>query len=517
MIIKKNNIKKPVCLVILDGWGLSENKNGNAIKLARTPNMDGYNKVFSHTDLDASGESVGLPNGQMGNSEVGHLNIGAGRVVYQELTRINRDIENGDFFANTVFNSAIDNAKSDNRSLHLMGLLSDGGVHSHIIHLKALIDIAVQKKVKNIYIHAFLDGRDVPPRSAIPYLEELDDYIRNKSIGEIATVSGRYYSMDRDNRWARTRKAYDALVHRAGEKFDSAAELIEKSYKDRIDDEFVVPALVRIKDEKNGRIKTGDSVIFFNFRPDRARQLTRAFIEPDFSRFDRGENPPEVYFTCMTRYNKNYNCQVAFPPQVIVNTLGEVISANGLRQLRIAETEKYAHVTFFFNGGIEKPYPGEDRVLIPSPDVTTYNLKPEMSAIEVTDKVIERIRENIYDVIILNYANPDMVGHTGFIDSAVKAIETVDNCVGRVVSEISGAGGTALITADHGNAEEMICPVSRGTVTAHSTAPVPFIVCSGEFKILENKKVYKLSDIAPTILKLLGLAKPPEMTGISII
>ena len=517
MIIKNKNINKPVCLVILDGWGLSGHKNGNAIALARTPNMDGYDKVFPHTKLDASGESVGLPEGQMGNSEVGHLNIGAGRIVYQEFTRINRDIKNGDFFRNTVLNSAIDNAKSDNRSLHLMGLLSDGGVHSHIIHLKALIDMAVQKKVKNIYIHAFLDGRDVPPKSAIPYLEELDDYLRNKSVGGIATVSGRYYSMDRDNRWARTRKAYDALVHRRGEKFDSAVMLIEKSYKDRVDDEFVVPALVRIKDEKNGRIRTGDSVIFFNFRPDRARQLTRAFIEPDFSEFDRGENPPEVYFICMTRYNKNYNCQVAFPPKVIRNTLGEIISENGLYQLRIAETEKYAHVTFFFNGGIEKPYPGEDRVLIPSPDVATYNLKPEMSAIELTDKVIERIRENIYDVIILNYANPDMVGHTGFIDAAVKAVETVDSCVGRVVSEVSRAGGVTIITADHGNAEEMVCPVNSGTLTAHSTSPVPFIVCRGEFKIRKNKKVYKLSDIAPTVLKLLGLRKPPEMTGISII
>ena len=513
----KKNIKKPVCLIILDGWGQSEKKSGNAITLAKTPNMDSYKKNFPNTSLDASGEAVGLPEGQMGNSEVGHLNIGAGRVIYQELTRISKEIDNGDFFKNTTLNSAMGNVKNDSESLHLMGLVSDGGVHSHMTHLKALIDLAIQKKVKNIYIHAFLDGRDVPPRSAIPYLEDLDKYLKNKSAGEIATVSGRYYSMDRDNRWARTRKAYNALVYRNGEKFDSAAMLVKRSYEDNINDEFVVPALVKIKDEEKGKIKTGDTVIFFNFRSDRTRQLTRAFIEPDFSRFDRGEKPPEVYFVSMTQYDKKYNCMVAFPPQGIDNTLGEIISAKGLRQLRIAETEKYAHVTFFFNGGIEKPYPGEDRVLISSPDVATYDLKPEMSAFEVTDKVINLIKNEKYDLIILNYANPDMVGHTGFIDSAIKAVETVDSCVGKVVPEINKVGGIAIITADHGNAEEMICPISSGTVTAHSTSPVPFIVCSKGFKINKNAKPYKLSDIAPTVLKLLGLVKPPEMTGISII
>ncbi len=517
MTSKKKNIKKPVCLIILDGWGLSGKKSGNAITLAKTPNMDNYKKMFPNTSLDASGEAVGLPEGQMGNSEVGHLNIGAGRVVHQELTRISKEIDNGDFFKNIALNSAIDNVKNNSGSLHLMGLVSDGGVHSHLTHLKALIDLAIQKKAKNIYIHAFLDGRDVPPRSAIPYLEDLDKYLKNKSAGEIATVSGRYYSMDRDNRWTRTKKAYDGIVYREGKKFDSAVMLVQESYKDNINDEFVIPALAKIKDEKMGRIKTGDTVIFFNFRPDRARQLTRALIEPGFSRFDRGENPPEVYFVSLTQYDRKYNCKVAFPPQVIDNTLGEIISANGLRQLRIAETEKYAHVTFFFNGGIEKPYPGEDRVLISAPDVATYNLKPEMSAFEVTDKVIERIRENIYDLIILNYANSDMVAHTGFIDSAIKAVETVDSCVGKVIPEINKAGGIVIITADHGNAEEMICPISKGTVTAHSTSPVPFIVCGKGLKINKNAKPYKLSDIAPTVLKLLGLAKPPEMTGISII
>jgi len=517
MTSKKKNTKKPVCLIILDGWGQSEKRNGNAIMLAKTPNMDYYKKVFPNTGLDASGKAVGLPEGQMGNSEVGHLNIGAGRVVYQELTRISKEIDNGDFFKNTALNSAMDNANSDSRSLHLMGLVSDGGVHSHMTHLKALIDLAIQRNVSNIYIHAFLDGRDVPPRSAIPYLEDLDKYLKNKSAGEIATVSGRYYSMDRDNRWARTRKAYNGLVHRRGKKFDSAVMVVQESYKDNINDEFVVPAIVKIKDEKKGRIKTGDTIIFFNFRPDRTRQLTRALIEPGFSRFDRGEKPPEVYFVSMTQYDKKYNCKVAFLPQMINNTLGEIISANGLRQLRIAETEKYAHVTFFFNGGVEKPYSGEDRVLISSPDVATYNLKPEMSAFEVTDKVINLIKNEKYDLIILNYANPDMVAHTGFIDSAIKAVETVDSCVGRVVQEINKTGGIAIITADHGNAEEMICPISKGTVTAHSTSPVPFIVCGKGFNINKNAKPYKLSDIAPTVLKLLGLAKPPEMTGISII
>jgi len=517
MTSKKKNIKKPVCLIILDGWGQSRKKNGNAIALAKTPNMDDYKEMFPSTSLEASGVSVGLPEGQMGNSEVGHLNIGAGRVVYQELTRISKEIDNGDFFKNTVLNSAMDNVNSGTGSLHLMGLVSDGGVHSHITHLKALIDLAIQKKVKNIYIHAFLDGRDVPPRSAAPYLKDLDKYLKNKSTGEIATVSGRYYSMDRDNRWARTRKAYDALVCRKGKKFDSAAKLVQKSYEDDINDEFVVPALVRIKDEKKGRIRTGDTVIFFNFRPDRTRQLTRAFIEPGFSKFDRGKKPPEVYFVSMTQYDKKFNCKVAFPPQVINNTLGEIVSANGLRQLRIAETEKYAHVTFFFNGGVEKPYPGEDRILVPSPDVATYNLKPEMSAFEVTDRVIGLIKNGKYDLIILNYANPDMVGHTGFLDSAIEAVETVDSCVGRVVPEINKAGGIAIITADHGNVEEMVCPVNNGAVTAHSTSPVPFIVCSKGFRINKNTKPYKLSDIAPTVLKLLGLEIPSEMTGKPIV
>jgi len=503
--------------MILDGWGLSKRREGNAIALGNTPNMDNYFQIYPHTRLTASGAAVGLPDGQMGNSEVGHLNIGAGRVVYQELTRISKAIDDGDFYKNPVLNKAFsDAAASDGNSIHLMGLVSDGGVHSHLKHLKALVNMAKSKGIKNLYIHAFLDGRDVPPRSALGYLEELDGYLQKKSIGKVATVSGRYYAMDRDNRWERIKKAYENLVYRNGKKFKSSMELVKSSYKNNIDDEFVVPGIIDIDDDKS-RIKNGDYVIFFNFRPDRARQLTRSFIESGFSGFNRGEDPPEVNIVSMTLYNQKFNIPVVFPPQKIKDTIGEVISNRGLRQLRIAETEKYAHVTFFFNGGIELPYPGEDRILIPSPDIATYDKKPEMSAKEVTDKLISKIKENIYDVIVLNYANSDMVGHTGFIDAAVRAVETVDKCVGRIVSEVNKAGGIAIITADHGNAEEMISPITHDIVTAHSTSPVPFIICSKDYKIRDKNKEYKLSDIAPTIINLLSIEKPSLMTGISII
>ena len=509
---------KPICLIILDGWGLSEHIEGNAIRLARTPHMDNYNKIYPNTRLDASGEAVGLPEGQMGNSEVGHLNIGAGRVVYQELTRINKEIKNGSFFKNKVLTIAIENVKKNNSSLHLMGLVSDGGVHSHIEHLKALINMANDNKIENLFIHAFLDGRDVPPRSAAPFLNEVDDYLKNKSIsGQIATVSGRYYSMDRDNRWERIKKSYDNLVYRNGKKFKTAAEVVESSYSNNVDDEFVIPSIVESKDEEKAKIKSGDSIIFFNFRSDRARQITRAFISKSFDKFDRGEIPPKVHFVCMTQYDKEFNTPVAFPPVEIKNTLGEVISNNSLKQLRIAETEKYAHVTFFLNGGIEKPFKSEDRILIPSPKVATYDLKPEMSAFEVTDTVIDKIRLNKYDVIILNYANPDMVGHTGHIDAAIKAVETVDRCVGRVVEELNKNGGLALITADHGNAEEMINCISRKVITAHSTSPVPFVACRTEIKLKNKDNNFKLSDIAPTILDFLKIEKPEEMTGESLI
>ncbi len=509
-------IFKPICLIILDGWGLSSQVDGNSIRLARTPNMDSYGKTYSNIKLKASGEAVGLPEGQMGNSEVGHLNIGAGRIVYQELTRINKEIKNGTFFKNEVLIKALMNVKEKNSSLHLMGLVSDGGVHSHIQHLKALIDLAADRNIENLYIHAFLDGRDVPPRSAIPFLNQVDDYLKKKGVGQIATVSGRYYSMDRDNRWKRTKKSYDALVYRKGNKFKTAEEVVKASYNNDVDDEFVIPSIVKCSSEEKAKVKSGDSVIFFNFRPDRARQLTRSFINKKFNEFDRGSRPPEVHFVCMTQYDKKFDVPVVFQTDKLNNTLGEVVSKNGLKQLRIAETEKYAHVTFFFNGGIEKPFKGEERMLIPSPKVATYDLKPEMSAFEVTALVVDEIESGKFDIIILNYANPDMVGHTGKIDAAIKAVEAVDKCVGRVIKELNRYGGLALITADHGNAEEMLCSGGRKTITAHSTSPVPFIICNSKIK-LKSGSDFKLSDIAPTILELLNIKKPVEMTGESLI
>jgi len=520
MVNMKRDIKKPICLIILDGWGLSDCRDGNAIYLADTPNMDRYYKIYPNTKLNASGEAVGLPAGQMGNSEVGHLNIGAGRVVLQEFTRISKSIKRGDFFKNRILLEAINNVKKNKSSLHLMGLVSDGGVHSHIGHLKALVDLATNNGVSDLYIHAFLDGRDVPPRSAVPYLEEVDRYLSKKRVGEIATVSGRYYAMDRDNRWDRTKRSYDALVYRVGEKYRTAVRLVEKSYENGIDDEFVIPALVDVKSEDNAKIKQKDSLIFFNFRPDRARQLTRAFVSSKFDKFNRGKNNPVVYFVCMTQYDKKFDTHIVYPPKKIKNTLGEVLAANGLRQLRIAETEKYAHVTFFFNGGVEKPNKGEDRILIPSPKVKTYDLRPEMSIYEVTSDASEKISEGVYDVIVLNYANPDMVGHTGFLNAAIKAVEAVDKCLGKVVRALGEVGGLALITADHGNVEEMLCPETNKPVTAHSTSMVPFIVCDENIKNLRGQgsgKYCCLCDISPTILSLLNIAKPDEMTGKSII
>nr|OQA21393.1 MAG: 2,3-bisphosphoglycerate-independent phosphoglycerate mutase [Actinobacteria bacterium ADurb.Bin346] len=534
-----SGIPRPLCLIIMDGWGISNSSDsqaeGNATVIGKTPNMDYFYRTYPNTVLLSSGEAVGLPEGQMGNSEVGHLNIGAGRVVYQELTRITKSIRDGDFFNNQALISAVRNVSDKNSCLHIMGLVSDGGVHSHINHLKALIDLAEKNKIKKVYIHAFLDGRDVPPRSAIPYLKDLDDYLFKKASGEIATVSGRYYAMDRDNRWDRVKKAYDAMVYRDGRIFESAESLVEDSYNNGLDDEFVIPALVKTKDEKYSGIKSGDSIIFFNFRPDRARQLTKSFITKDFADFDRGKNPPQVFFVCMTQYSRDFDAPVAFPPAPINNTLGQILSANNLRQLRIAETEKYAHVTFFFNGGVEKPDPGEDRILIPSLKIATYNLKPEMSAVAVTDTVIEKIEKNIYDVIILNYANPDMVGHTGYIEAAVKAVETVDACIGKVINKLNVAGGLGIITADHGNVEEMINCDEKCPMTAHTGSMVPFIICTSKIKKLRGPapirdlrqqkcpayngaiSIGALCDIAPTILEILNIKKPEEMTGISLI
>ncbi len=509
-------LKKPVCLIILDGWGVGCQGEGNAICKGNTPNMDRYSQVYPYTELEASGEAVGLPEGQMGNSEVGHLNIGAGRVVYQEYTRINKAIEEGSFYENEVFLKAIENANHGG-SLHLMGLVSDGGVHSHMSHLKALIRLAERQNIQNLFVHAFLDGRDVPPRSAIPYLKEVDDFLKKKGTGQIATVSGRYYAMDRDNRWDRIKKAYDSLVYRKAEPFDTPQALVEHSYEQGRDDEFVVPAKVKVDDAQKAKIKSGDSVVFFNFRPDRARQITRAFISESFDTFDRGPNPPQVFFVCMTRYDKTFKTPVAYPPQKIKNTLGQVLANHSLRQLRIAETEKYAHVTFFLNGGVEKPEKGEDRIIIPSPKVDTYDLKPEMSAYEVTDTLIKKIDERFYDVIIVNYANPDMVGHTGFLEAAMKAVETVDTCTARVVDQINKVGGIAIITADHGNAEEMLDAQTGGTVTKHSNSKVPFILCNDQMKIRKNGQKHILADIAPTICRLLHINKPQEMTGHSLL
>ena len=516
-------IKYPICLIILDGYGISEVKEGNAIYAANKPNMDFYMKNYPNTKLSASGLAVGLPKGQMGNSEVGHLNIGAGRIVYQELTKITRSIELGKFFSKEAFIAAIDNVKRNNSSLHIMGLLSDGGVHSHIDHLKALIDLAKKNDIKNLYIHAFLDGRDVPPRSALTYIDEIKNYMNKEGYGEIATICGRYYSMDRDNRWDRVKKAYDNMVYRNGIHYDSEKDLVQASYDNNLDDEFVIPACVKVKDEEKAKIKSNDSIIFFNFRPDRAREITRAFIYKDFNEFDRGDRiPKNLIFVCMTEYDIKFNevpnVYVAYPPKNIINTLGEVVSKNNLKQLRIAETEKYAHVTFFLNGGVEKPFPGEDRILIPSPKVPTYNLKPEMSAFEVTDKLLEEISRNFYQLIIVNFANADMVGHTGFFDAAVKAIEAVDKCVGKIVTKINDVGGTALITADHGNAEEMINIEMACPMTAHTTSKVPFILCNNKIKSLTgDEEDPKLCDIAPTILELMGIEKPQEMTGNSLI
>ena len=513
----------PICLIILDGWGISSNKNGNAICAACKPNMDKYFNDYPNTNLLAAGLAVGLPEGQMGNSEVGHLNIGAGRIIYQELTKISLSIENGKFFSKEAFLAAINNVKKNNSSLHLMGLLSDGGVHSHIDHLKALADLAAANKIKKLFIHAFLDGRDVPPRNAIVYLEEIGKYMSKSGYGEIATVCGRYYAMDRDNRWERVKKAYDNLVYRNGEHFCDAKALIENSYEKNTDDEFVIPSCIFVKNEEDAKIKSNDSIIFFNFRPDRAREITRSFIYQNFNEFDRGSAVcKNLVFVCITEYDARFKdvpgVFVAYPPRIVVNTLGEVISKNNLRQLRIAETEKYAHVTFFFNGGIEKPNPMEDRILIPSPKVPTYNLKPEMSAFEVAERLVEKIEENVYHFFVVNFANPDMVGHTGFFEETVKAIETVDKCVGRIVDKINEQNGIAIITADHGNAEEMVNNNMHCPMTAHTVSKVPFILCdNGIKKLRDENQNPKLCDIAPTILELLNIDKPDEMTGTSLI
>jgi len=503
----------------MDGWGVRDSSCGNAVAEAHTPVFDYLFNNYPSTILKASGEAVGLPEGQMGNSEVGHLNIGAGRIVYQEFTRISKSIRDGDFFENSVLLEAVRSAKEKGKALHLMGLLSDGGVHSHIEHLFALLDLADREKMKKVYIHAFLDGRDVPPDSAGVYVKQLENKLKEIGFGKIATIMGRYYAMDRDNRWERTERAYRAMVLGDGLKAPSATSAIEMSYEKSEMDEFVQPTV--IVDEKGmptATIEPEDSIIFFNFRADRARQITRAFVDRNFTHFERPKGFLNPYFVCMTQYDKEIKTPVAFPPQKLVNTLGEVLAENGIRQLRIAETEKYAHVTFFFNGGIEKPNEGEDRILVPSPKVPTYDLKPEMSAYEVADKVVQAVKGGEYGVIIVNFANPDMVGHTGIMEAAVKAVEAVDTCLGKIYDAVKKVGGIMIVTADHGNAEQMYEDKDEPH-TAHTCSEVPFILVSfdEDLKKKELKKGGSLRDIAPTILELLKLEKPVEMTGNSLI
>ena len=502
-------MKKPLILMILDGFGIAP-ESGNAIKAAKKPNID---KLFAEnpiTQIGASGMDVGLPDGQMGNSEVGHTNIGAGRIVFQELTRITKTINEDKLKDNEAIVSAMDKALENGTALHLMGLLSDGGVHSHNTHLYGILELAKKKGLEKVYIHAFLDGRDVPPSSAADFVQACVDKTEEIGVGKIATVMGRYYAMDRDNRWERVEKAYAAMVYGEGVEAECPVCAVKNSYKEDVTDEFVVPSVVK----GGATIQPNDSVIFFNFRPDRAREITRTLVDPDFDGFERKKGFFPVNFVCMTQYDATMpNVDVAFKPQVLTNTLGEYISDKGMAQLRIAETEKYAHVTFFFNGGVEKQYPGEDRILVKSPSVATYDLQPEMSAYEVTDKLVPAIKSGKYDMIILNFANCDMVGHTGVFEAAVKAVEAVDECVGKVVDAIKEMGGVALITADHGNADKMI-DTDGEPFTAHTTNPVPFCVIGYDCELKDGGR---LADIAPTMLQILGLPQPEEMDGTSLI
>ncbi|WP_457567234.1 2,3-bisphosphoglycerate-independent phosphoglycerate mutase [Desulfurobacterium sp.] len=519
--------EKFVTLIILDGFGYSPEKEGNAIAQANTPFWDYLWSTYPKALLVASGEAVGLPDGQMGNSEVGHMNIGAGRIVYQDIVRITKAIENKTFFKNETLKKLMENAKRNR--LHLVGLLSDGGVHSHIKHLFALLEMAKKEGVRDVYIHAILDGRDTPPRSAEKYLRELIKKTQELGVGKIATMGGRYYYMDRDKRWDRTEKAYEAMVSGKGRTADNPIEALQKAYSMGETDEFVTPFVF----DRRGTIKDGDSVFFFNFRADRMRQIVSALGLTDFNGFERKKVVKPLIGT-MTLYEKNFPFPVAFPPEELKNVLGEVISKKGYRQLRIAETEKYAHVTYFFNGGREEPFPGEDRVLVPSPKVATYDLQPEMSAFEVTEKFIQKLENNDYKLLVLNFANPDMVGHTGIMEAAVKAVETVDNCLSKVVKAVLSKGGACIITADHGNVEQMINRETGQPQTAHTTNPVPFVVVrntcktysigrrkSREVEIPDEFGGVKiagiLADIAPTILALLGEEKPKEMTGENLV
>ncbi len=499
----------PAALIILDGYGIAPACSANAISLARKPHLDALWERWPHATLNASGLAVGLPEGQMGNSEVGHLNIGAGRVVYQELTRIDLAIEDRSLFENAVLDEAIDSAVSAGRTVHLMGLVSDGGVHSHITHLFALLEMAKVRGVERLVVHAFLDGRDVPPESGLGYVRQLQSFLGELGVGEIGTVMGRYYAMDRDNRWDRVQKAWQAIVLADGIAGDSAEAAVERSYGEGVTDEFVVPAVVRA-----AGVADGDTVIFFNFRPDRAREITRAFVDPTFEGFERPVFPT-VHFVCLTEYDPTIPAAVAFPKELPTHVLGDVLAEQGLKQLHVAETEKYAHVTFFLNGGVEAPKPGEERVLVPSPKIATYDLKPEMSAPQVTEVLVEAIAEDRADVYLVNYANGDMVGHTGVLDAAVAAVEAVDAGVGTVVEAVRAKGGVVMITADHGNAECMVDADGDTPFTAHTLSQVPLVVVADGVSALEDGGI--LADVAPTLLDLLGIEKPQEWTGRSLL
>ncbi len=513
-------VHNPVALIILDGWGINQSREGNAVSLADTPYIDSLFAAYPHTQLRCSGEAVGLPEGQMGNSEVGHLNLGGGRVVYQDITRINRAVANGEMGSNPEFQKAFAVANQDGHALHLLGLVSDGGVHSSLDHLEAIIAAAEAAGVERIFIHAFLDGRDTPPDSGAGYLKQLEDFLNAHPAGVIASVGGRYWGMDRDKRWDRVKKAYDALVKGQGRHSGDLITTVEEAYSQDEFDEFIKPTVrVDEHDQPMGLIADGDAVIFFNFRADRARELTWVFNDPGFKEFDVSGRPKLGYYVCMTQYDAHLDVPVAFPPQTVNDTLAETVAAAGKSQLHIAETEKYAHVTFFFNGGVEDPVPGEDRVLIPSPkEVATYDQKPAMSAKEVTDEVLERIAADRYDLIVMNYANGDMVGHTGVLAAAIEAMETLDRCLARVVPAILEAGGRALVTADHGNAEQMIDPETGGPYTAHTVSnPVPLILVDPERTGARLREGGALCDVSPTVLELMGLPQPAAMTGRSLI
>lgn len=514
--------KKTTVLMILDGFGLSDEVKGNAIALAHTPRLDAFMRKYPFKQGRASGLDVGLPDGQMGNSEVGHTNIGAGRVVYQELTRITKAIQDGDFFQNPALLQAMENVKQHQSALHIYGLLSDGGVHSHNTHLYALLKMAKAHGLTAVYVHAFLDGRDTPPTSGLDYIRQLEAEAREIGVGQVASISGRYYAMDRDNRWDRVEKAYKALTEGQGATAESAVACMEKTYADGVNDEFVVPTVITCDGKPLATVQDHDSIVFFNFRPDRAREITRAFCAPDFTGFSRArhfhqeENAFPLCYVCFAEYDEKIpNKLVAFHNQSMENTLGQYLADKGLTQLRLAETEKYAHVTFFFNGGVEAPYKGEDRILVPSPKVATYDLQPEMSARLVTDKLVAAIVSLRYDLIIINYANPDMVGHTGVLDAAIKAIEVVDECVGDVVDALLSVSARLFLCADHGNADKMIDEKTGEPFTAHTTNPVPFLLINVPGADLADGG--RLCDIAPTLLEIMELEQPAEMTGHSLL